>query len=146
MSVEKGDLVRVEYEGTLDDGTVFDSSKHGDHSHPLEFVVGSGQVIAGFDEAVLGMEQEQEKTFTIDPANAYGEHDSSLIRDIPRSAFGGQEVQPGMTLAAQTPQGGQLLATVVEVKEEVIVIDLNHPLAGKHLTFKIKVIGIEKKQ
>lgn len=140
--VVTGSKVSLDYEGRFESGEVFDSSKHGDHSHPLEFEVGSGQVILGFDKAVLGMKVGEEKEFKILPAEAYGEYNSQLTKEIPRNALPqDQEPKPGMTLMVGTPQG-QFPVTITKVTATGVTIDLNHPLAGKTLIFKIKVISI----
>jgi len=144
--IEKGDLIKVEYEGRFEDGTVFDSSTHGDHSHPLEFPAGEGMVIPGFDNAVLGMKNGEEKEFEILPEEGYGEKREEFIREIPRSALP-PEPQPeiGMGLMMHTPQG-DLPGTIIEVNTNSVVLDLNHPLAGKKLIFKIKIVEIVKKE
>jgi FKBP-type peptidyl-prolyl cis-trans isomerase 2 len=143
MPVKVGDKIKVDYEGKLDDGSVFDSSKHGDHSHPLEFQVGSGQVIKGFDEAVVGMEKGDEKEFKIAPAEAYGERNPELLKKIPRSQLPqDQEPKQGMVLLLKTKEGQQIPARIMDVTDNEVTIDLNHPLAGKNLTFKIKLVEI----
>ena len=143
MNVDKGCKVKVEYEGRLDSGQVFDSSKHGEHSHPLEFVVGSGMVIPGFDSAVLGMKEGEEKEFEIESKDAYGERREDLKKEIPRSSLPqDQEPKAGMGLMVQTPQG-QIPVQITEVRDDVVVIDFNHPLAGKKLVFKIKIASVE---
>ena len=140
MPVKDGDNVKVEYEGTLDDGTVFDSSeKHG----PLEFEIGAEQVIKGFEEAVKGMEKGQEKQISLKSAEAYGDNNPQLIQRIPRDKLPqDQEPKTGMALLINLPNGSQVQAKITEVTKEEIVIDLNHPLAGKDLSFKIKVVEI----
>ncbi len=143
MAIKKGDKVKVDYTGTLEDGTVFDSSTHGDHSHPLEFEVGSGQLIKGFDEAVIGMEKGQEKDVKIQPSEAYGESKSEMMKKIPRDKLPkDQEPKAGMVIGLATPDGKQFPARITEVTDKEITIDLNHPLAGKVLNFKIKVVDI----
>ena len=141
MPVKKGDKVKIEYEGTLEDGTVFDSSKnHG----PLEFEVGTGKVIPGFENAVIGMEIGKEKTVKIEPKDAYGDPNPKLIQQVPRDQLPKeQEPQVGMflTLTMQTNQ--QVPAKIMKVEKESITIDLNHPLAGKKLTFKIKLLEVK---
>jgi len=145
MAVEKGDKVTVEYEGKLEDGTVFDSSKHGDHSHPLEFVVGSGNLIKGFDENVVGMKKDEEKEFEIMPEDAYGSYREELKQDVPREILPKDpEPKEGMSLIMKTPEGGQFPVKISKVEKDTVTIDLNHPLAGKKLYFKVKVIEIEK--
>lgn len=142
--IEKGNRVKVEYEGKFEDGEVFDSSTHGDHSHPLEFTVGSGEVIMGFDHAVEGMKEGDEKTFSIEPQEAYGERDPSLEREFPRSALPlDQKPEEGMMIVLGTPDGKKFPARISSVSEDKVKIDLNHPLAGKKLIFKIKVVEVE---
>ena len=142
--ITKGKKVSLDYEGRLEDGVVFDSSKHGDHSHPLEFEVGSGRVIKGFDDAVIGMKAGEEKEFTIKKEEAYGEYRAELKQEIPRSALPeGPEPKAGMALIMQSPDGQQMPVKIVEVKAESLVLDMNHPLAGKNLIFKIKILKVE---
>lgn len=144
MPVKKGNKVKVEYEGTLEDGTVFDSTEK--HGEPLEFEVGSGQLIPGFDKAVLGMKKGEEKEFRLEPAEAYGEHNPKLMKKIPRSQLPqNEELKAGMTLMLTLPNGMQFTANVTDIDEETVTLDLNHPLAGKVLNFKIKLLGIGKK-
>ncbi len=143
MAIKKGDKVKVEYEGKLDSGKVFDSSKHDDHSHPLEFEVGSGKVIKGFDDAVVGMDKGEEKEFSIKPEEAYGERKEQLRQEVPRTAFPeGQEPKEGMMLMLKSPQGQQFPAKIMAVSDDKITLDLNHPLAGENLNFKIKVLEV----
>lgn len=143
MVVENGDTVKIEYEGKLDSGEVFDSSSK--HGQPLEFKVGSGMVIKGFDEAVVGMDKDEEKDFSIKPEEAYGERKDDLKKEIPKSALPeGKEPQKGMTLIVSNQQGQQMPVKIEEVKDESIVLDLNHPLAGQNLNFNVKVTEIQK--
>ena len=139
MAIKKGDKIKVNYTGTLDDGSVFDSSTHGDHAHPIEFEVGAGKIIKGFDDAVMGMKKGEEKTFSIKPAEAYGEHHPEMIKKLPRKGVP-DEAKPGMVIGLSTPDGQQFPATIMELDKESITIDLNHPLAGKTLTFKIQIV------
>lgn len=137
-TVAKGNKVKVDYTGTFDDGTVFDASEK--HGQPLEFEVGSGQVIKGFDDAVMGMKEGQEKKIVIPPAEAYGEVKAELCKKVPRKQLPqDQEPKVGMILAVELPNGMQFPARIMEVAKEDVTIDLNHPLAGKTLHFKIKV-------
>lgn len=143
MIIKKGDKIKVDYEGSFDDGTVFDSSKHGDHSHPLEFEAGSGQVIAGFDKAVIGMKKGDEKELIIESKDAYGEPRDELIREFPRSAIPQDDrIKEGSVLMMGNPQGQQFPCVVKKLTEDNVLIDLNHPLAGKRLHFKIKIVEI----
>ncbi|MEK6895758.1 MAG: peptidylprolyl isomerase [Nanoarchaeota archaeon] len=144
MIAKKGDTITLNYEGRFEDGTIFDSSKHGDHSHPLTFVIGEGQVIPGFDKAVEGMKIEQEKEFKILPEDGYGYYNKDLIKEIPRNVLPEDQIpEKGMTIVMSTPDGQQIPAVITDVNDKNIVINLNHPLAGKKLIFKVKVIKIE---
>ena len=143
MPIMKGSKVKVDYEGRFESGEIFDTSKHGDHSRPLEFEVGSGQVIPGFDEAVIGMEIGEEKEIVIKPEEAYGFVKQELFQKIPKSQLppipDGQEVKPGMVLKiVQDDRTHQI--PVKDVDADSITLDLNHPLAGKTLIFKITII------
>ncbi len=143
MAVEKGNKIKVEYTGTFDDGTVFDSSEK--HGQPLEFEVGAGMVIAGFDDAVMGMEVGDEKNVKIEAKDAYGEPNDQLKQVVPKDQLPkDQEPQVGMVLGIATPDGRQFPAKIVEVNDDSITIDLNHPLAGKNLNFKLKLVSIEE--
>jgi len=143
MAIKKGDKVTVDYEGKLEDGTVFDSSKHGDHSHPLEFEVGAGQVIPGFEKEVIGMKKGEKKEFSIKPEDAYGQPNPELKKEIPRNALPqDQEPKVGMGLMMAAPTGQQIPAQIVAVDKDKVTVDLNHPLAGKKLTFNIKVTKV----
>lgn len=138
MPIRKGDLVRVEYAGKLDDGTVFDSSNG---REPLEFTAGAGQVIPGFDKAVLGMNKGEEKEIAIEPEKAYGDVDPMLVRHLPRDNLPPNlEPKPGMVVGLHAPDGQQVPAKIIEVTNDEVVLDLNHPLAGKTLHFRIKVV------
>ena len=139
--VKEGDVVKVEYKGSLEDGTVFDESKEGE---PLIFVVGSGQIIPGFDKAVVGMKLNEEKKVTIQKEDAYGERDETLVKVFPRNILP-ENLKPrkDMILSMRDNNGRILPAKVVEVTADSLTLDLNHPLAGKNLVFDIKVIGIE---
>lgn len=148
MKVKKGDVVKVEYEGRFEDGEVFDTSSHGDHSHPLEVTVGEGEVIEGFDNALNGAELNKEIEFRIEPEEAYGERRKELEQKIPKHMIklpDGQAPKKGMTLVVASPDGGQMPVQILDVNEETITIDLNHPLAGKVLIFKVKVVEINSK-
>lgn len=141
--IKNGDKISVDYEGRFENGEVFDSSKHGDHSHPLEFEVGSGQIIKGFDDAVKGMKKGEEKEFSIESKEAYGERREEMIQEIPLDALpAGQKPQAGMMLMIGAPDGRQFPARIVSVNEKTMKIDLNHPLAGKKLIFRIKIVEV----
>jgi peptidylprolyl isomerase len=136
--VKNGDFVQLHYTGTLEDGTVFDSSEGRD---PLEFQVGGGSIIAGFNDAVVGMEVEGEKTFTLTPDQAYGETREDLKREFPAEMLGEQSVEVGQVLRFSSPHG-PVSGTVLAVDPDKFRVDFNHPLAGKALEFKIKLVGI----
>ncbi|MFM1968820.1 MAG: hypothetical protein RL152_197, partial [Bacteroidota bacterium] len=128
MQVKKGDVIRVHYTGTLLDGSQFDSSVG---RSPLEFTVGAGQMIAGFDAGVLGMAIGEKKTIQIDPDNGYGQKDPNAIIEFPTSNVPeGMQVEVGMKLNLQNQYGQPVPVEVIEVKEEVIIMDANHFLAG----------------
>jgi len=134
-----GNTVRVHYTGRLSDGTVFDSSQGRD---PLEFTLGSGQVIPGFDEAVTGMAVGDSATVTIEPENAYGERREEMVQNVPRNDIPAEiELSVGMQLQASGPQG-QMIVTVMELSDDVVRLDANHPLAGKALTFDLELVEI----
>lgn len=133
---KNGDTVRVHYTGRLESGEIFDSSEGGE---PLEFELGSGQVIAGFDETVAGMNVGDEKTITIEPANAYGERIDALVGKVERSQMNMEgEPQVGMELALDLPDGQQIPIIITEVTPDTVTFDANHPLAGRKLIFDIK--------
>lgn len=130
-----GDQVAVHYVGTLDDGEVFDSSRERDQ--PLLFELGVGMVVPGFDAAVTGMAVGETKTVRLEPAEAYGERDEDLILEFPLSqAPEGVEAGDLVTMSTGAP------ATILEVTDEVVVVDANHPLAGQALTFEIELVSI----
>lgn len=140
MQVKSGDVVRVHYTGTLEDGSQFDSSVG---RAPLEFTVGAGQMIAGFDAGVVGMAVGEKKTILIDPDHGYGQKDPSAIIEFPTSNIPeGMTVEVGMKLNLQNQYGQPVPVVVMEVKEEVIIMDANHFLAGKDLTFEVEIVEI----
>ena len=139
--IKKGDKITVEYTGRLEDGTIFDSSK--EHEKPLQFVVGAGELIKGFDQAVIGMKIGEEKEITIPPEDAYGPYNPELCRDIPRNSFQeDQEVKEGMMFMMALQDGRQIPVRITAIKEEQVTIDLNAPLAGKTLLFTIRIVDI----
>jgi len=141
MSIKKGDKVKIEYTGTLEDGTVFDSSEK--QGKPLEFEVGAGKVLKGFEEALVGMKKGEEKEIKLTSAEAYGEHNPKLIKKIPKEQLPkDKELKPGMLLIIGTPDGRRFPAKITEVTDTEVTLDLNHPLAGKALNFKIKVVEV----
>ena len=137
---KSGDTVRIHYTGTLDDGTEFDSSSG---REPLEFALGGGQVIPGFDAAVDGMTVGENKSVTIAADQAYGERHEQLVQQVPRSALP-DEIKPevGMQLQSRSPEGQVMNLIVTELADDSITVDGNHPLAGQSLTFAIELIEI----
>ena len=140
MQVKKGDVVRVHYTGTLLDGTQFDSSVG---RNPLEFTVGAGQMIAGFDAGVLGMTVGEKKTLQIDPENAYGPSNPEAIIEFPKENVPAEmQLEAGMQLNLQNQYGQPIPVVVLEVKDDVIIMDANHSLAGKDLIFEVGLVEI----
>jgi peptidylprolyl isomerase len=133
-----GNTVRIHYTGRLDDGTVFDSSEGRD---PLEFVLGAGQVIPGFDQAVTGMETGEEKTVTIPAGEAYGPRRDDLVINLGRAEIPeGLDPKVGQHLQMATKEGQTFQVTVAEATDTNVILDANHPLAGKDLIFDIHLV------
>ena len=139
---KKGDTASVHYTGRLESGEVFDSSEGGE---PLEFEVGSGQVIQGFDEGVSGMTVGDDKTIEIEPSDAYGQRVDALVQAVPRAGINlDREPEVGMRLGLQLPDGNEIPVTITEVTDDSITIDANHPLAGQKLIFDLKLVNIKQ--
>ncbi|MCD9149175.1 FKBP-type peptidyl-prolyl cis-trans isomerase [Pseudophaeobacter flagellatus] len=139
--VKNGDTVRIHYTGTLTDGSVFDSSEGRD---PLEFTVGSGQVIAGMDAGLPGMVVGDKKRLEIASTDAYGPLNPEARQAIPREGIPDDiPLELGTQLQMQSPEGHVLPVTVVEVTEATVTLDANHPLAGKDLNFEIELVSID---
>ncbi len=138
--VKSGDTVAIHYTGTLQDGTTFDSSEGRD---PLEFEVGSGQIIRGLDVALPGMEVGEKKVVKIASEDAYGPSNPEMRQSIPREGIPADiPLQVGVQLQMQTPDGQAMPVTVVDVDEATVTLDANHPLAGKDLQFDIELVKI----
>ena len=139
---KNGDHVKVHYTGKLQDGTVFDSSEGRD---PLEFTVGEGEVIPGFENAVVGMNPGENKTTEIRAEQAYGPHDSEMVLEVPRSQFPPDlNPQVGDQLQLSQQNGQAFMVNVTEVTPDTVTLDANHPLAGKDLTFDIRLVQVER--
>jgi len=139
-NVENDLFVSMDYKGTLEDGTLFDTSAN---RQPLEFKMGAGQVIKGVEENLMGMALNEKKVFTIAPDKAYGDRDESLTQTFARSDLPPEmDPQPGQILRLQTQDGQQIPGTICDVRDEDFSVDLNHPLAGESLTFDVEVVGI----
>lgn len=138
--IKQGDRVRIHYTGTLLDGTVFDSS---DGRDPLEFVVGSGQIIPGLDSAMPGLAVGDKKRVEIACVDAYGPINPAMRQEIPREGIPDDiPLDPGTQLQMQTPDGQALPVTIVDVNDATVTLDANHPLAGQDLIFEIEVVSI----
>ncbi|MDE1851303.1 MAG: peptidylprolyl isomerase [Candidatus Micrarchaeota archaeon] len=140
-TVVSGDTVSVYYVGSFTNGTVFNSNVGG---QPLQFTVGSGQVISGFDSAVLGMKLNEEKNITLAPDQAYGQVNPQLVMSMPLSSFPSKNVSVGMSVQGSA-NGQQEVGYVIAVNSTNVTVDFNPPLAGKTLAFSIKVVGIQGK-
>jgi len=140
QKVENGLFVQVAYTGKLEDGQIFDTSEG---RAPLEIPMGEGQMIPGFEAALMDMEMGEKKTFTLSPDEAYGDHMADRIMDFPTEQIpDDMDPQVGQTIGVSTSEGQQMPAMITHVDEEKVTLDLNHPLAGKSLTFDIEVVGI----
>ncbi|WP_275098157.1 FKBP-type peptidyl-prolyl cis-trans isomerase [Sedimenticola hydrogenitrophicus] len=137
---QPGQTVKVHYTGILDDGTQFDSSAG---REPLEFTLGEGQVIPGFEQALAEMEEGESRTVHIPPDQAYGEHQPELVQQVDRAQIPAEiELAVGVQLQAQGPEGQVFRLVVTELAESSVTLDGNHPLAGKALTFELELVEI----
>jgi peptidylprolyl isomerase len=140
-TAERGDTVAVHYKGTLEDGSVFDSSEG---EQPIEFTIGAHEVIDGFENAIIGMSAGDKKTENVAPENAYGQHEDELVFHVPRSSMQpGLDVAPGDFVRVTLPDGQTAPMQVLNVDEEAVTLDANHPLAGKTLTFELELVKIK---
>lgn len=141
MQAKEGDKVKVHYHGRLRTGETFDSSEGRD---PLEFTVGAGQMIRGFDEGVKGMQVGEKKTVEIAADEAYGQRDAGNLIEFPKDQFpDGMNPEAGMQLMLSNAEGQQFPVVVAEVKDDSVVLDANHPLAGQDLIFDIEMMDIQ---
>ncbi|WP_292519619.1 peptidylprolyl isomerase [Methanoculleus sp.] len=137
---KEGDTVKVHYTGKLEDGTVFDTSTE---REPLEFTIGNGEIISGFERVVVGMEPGETKTATIQPEEAYGPRRDDMTLTVDRGQFPEEiKPEPGQQLQIQQPDGRAAIVTVSDVSESTVTLDANHPLAGRPLTFDIQLVDI----
>ncbi len=138
--VKSGDKVAIHYTGSLTDGSVFDSSEG---REPLEFTVGSGQIIPGLDAALPGMKVGDKKKVTIKPADAYGEHNADGVIDVPRSELPDEiPLEVGVQLEMRSPDGRAIPVTITKVTDDTVTMDANHMLAGKDLVFDFELVKI----
>jgi peptidylprolyl isomerase len=137
---KSGDKLRLHYTGTLDDGTVFDTSEG---REPLEFTLGSGEIIPGLDAGVAGMAVGETRSVRVEPADAYGEHDPARIQSVPLASVPDHiPTDPGTQLQVQTRDGQTMNVTVAGKTDSELHLDANHPLAGKALTFEVELVEI----
>jgi peptidylprolyl isomerase len=142
IRADQSDAVTVHYTGTLEDGTVFDQSPE---DRPLRFIIGKDEVIAGFNTAVIGMFQGESKTVVISCMDAYGEHHDALVETVERSLLPAEvKVAAGIQLEITREDDSILKVKVVKVTKKTVTLDANHPLAGKPLTFEIKLLKVVK--
>lgn len=140
MVVEEGKFVQIQYTGTFDNGEVFDTNVGLD---PLEFQVGSGSIIVGLDRAVLGMNIEDEKNISVKPEDGYGEYNEAYVLNVPLAEMQSNfNPEPGMVISIQMENGNLIPARITEVNGDTVILDLNHPLAGKTLHFAVKILAV----
>lgn len=138
MGAQDGQTVLVHYRGTLADGSEFDSSRG---RAPLQFTVGAGEVIPGFDAAVRDLEVGDNKTVTIPAAEAYGEHTDEALQEFPLDSFP-EKPEIGWVVELEAPDGQRIPAAIVGIGEQSATLDFNHPLAGQDLTFEIELVSV----
>jgi FKBP-type peptidyl-prolyl cis-trans isomerase SlpA len=138
--ITQNSTVTVNYTGKLEDGTIFDTSLV-EGREPLKAKLGEGQLIPGFESGLIDMTIGENKTIDINPTEAYGEYNNELIVEVPKNNVP-ENVEVGMMLQTFGPMGPSIVK-VLEIKDEVVVLDANHPLAGKKLTFELEVVGVE---
>ena len=138
---KRGDKVKVHYTGSFEDGTVFDSSRGED---PLEFTIGAGQVIAGFEDAIVGMNEGDRKREHIEPERGYGDRHEELVFSVSRTSIPpGNDVEVGDMLQVGFPDGRTADVQVMDIGDDTLTLDANHPLAGKPLVFDLELMKIE---
>lgn len=140
-TAENGNTVSVHYRGTFDDGTVFDSSF--DRGDAITFQLGSGQIIPGFNDAVVGMAPGDAKKISLSPEEAYGPMVEEAVQTVPTSAFpDGMDLTEGLQVQGQAPNGQSMVGTIQSCDGENVIVDFNHPMAGKNLNFHIELLNI----
>ena len=141
MEISDKKTVKLHYKGTLADGSVFDSSEG---KEPLEFIYGVGMIIPGLEEGIVGMKSGDKKSVSIPSEKAYGPKMQEAMQEVPRESMPSEiELKVGMQLAAQGPQG-VIPVTIAEIKDDVVIVDFNHPLAGKDLTFDVEIVEVKE--
>lgn len=145
MNIEKSNIVTLHYETRDESGNTVDSSYA--RGEPIKFTVGSGNVIPGFDKAVVGLSAGERKTFEVNPDDAYGPIVEDAVRNFPKSQFPeGFIFEVGTQVQAKMENGNNVLARITEVKEEEVLVDFNHPFAGQTLSFDIEIVEVEKQE
>lgn len=140
IQAKHGDTVKVHYKGSLENSEVFDMTES---DSPIEFTLGKGELIEGFEKAVIGMKKGETRTIIVPPEEAYGDYDEDLRKEFSRTMFPkGFEADLGLVMELSTPDGGSVDATIVEIKDTTITLDANDPLAGKALNFTIELVDI----
>jgi len=140
MKVTNGHAVSVHYRGTFTDGTEFDNSRT--RGQTLDFTLGAGHMIDGFNNAIVGMTVGETKTFTLEPDEAYGSRNDEAVQEVSRSSFEpGFEFIVGEIIRGQTPQG-PFVARIQSLQDDTVTLDFNHPLAGRNLTFEVEVVSV----
>lgn len=140
-TVQEGNTVEVHYVGTFEDGTEFDSSHS--RGETISFKVGTGQMIAGFDAAVLGMSIGETKEVSLEPDQAYGDANPEHVKTYPREVFPAEvQLTEGVTVSGQNELGQPLIAKIMKVEDDTVLLDFNHPMAGKVLNFSIEMVNI----
>lgn len=140
QQAKRGDTVHVHYKGTLDDGSVFDSSEGHD---PISFTIGNGDVIPGFENAVEGMSIGEKKTSRMEPGDAYGDRREELVFSVGKEQMPEGDIEVGDMLRVGFPDGSSSAVQVAEVGDDAVMLDANHPLAGKPLTFELELVSID---
>ena len=139
---QEGDMVSVVYQGTLEDGSVFDSSEE---DEPLVFVLGEDTVLPGFEKAIIGMEVGEQKTVRIPPEEGFGIHQERLVDELDTAALpAGLKLQVGTQLEVTAEDGSRFQVIVTEIQDDRVTLDANHPLAGRNLIFHIELLAIDR--
>lgn len=137
MPVKKGDEVKLHLSGKLKNGKVFATIEG---KKPVEFTAGAGEILPGIDEEVIGMEKNEEKEITLPPEKAFGERKEELVMKVTKNKLKGKKVEVGQRISVQSQKGQTMSAQVMKIGENRVTLDLNHPLAGRELIFKIKIV------
>ena len=140
MKIKNGCTVTIDYTMTLENGDIIDSTKDTD---PLSYVQGEGEVLTGLEKMLLGLEKGGSLNVAVPPAESFGESDPEACIEIPKDNIPPEALEPGMELQGEGPQGQSITGTIVELKENSVIVDFNHPLAGKTLHFSVTIVNVE---